>query len=271
MGLNHLNFGCGNRFSPDWINIDFHSESKQVQRVNLLKGFPFPDSSFEAVYSSHVLEHFDCHQGAFLVSESFRVLTRGGVIRIVVPDLEGSVREYLRVLSLPESPDKNQLYSWVIIELLDQLVRNRPQGEMGPFWERVYTGEDTSMKKYVTSRTQNRAWNRQAHKGLVEKIRTITLQKLATKCIYVYLSAIARLIPSSLRDTVCVRTAIGERHRWMYDEYSLGRLLHEAGFRDIRRCTFDESGISGFTSSCLDCENDGKPYKNNSLYMEGTK
>jgi hypothetical protein len=268
---NKLNFGCGNRFSPDWVNIDFHSESKHVRRVNLLNGFPFPDSSFEVVYSSHVLEHFDRHQGAFLISESFRVLTKGGVVRIVVPDLEGSVREYLRVLSMPDSPDKHRFYSWAIIELLDQLVRNRPQGEMGPYWDSVYSANDASMKDYVTSRTQNRPWIRPAPVSFLEKIKTVTPQKLATKCMYVYLSFISRLIPSSLRDVVFVHTAIGERHRWMYDEYGLGQLLHEVGFREIRRWAFDESRIPGFTSSFLDCEKDGKPYKNNSLYMEGVK
>ena len=74
MTTRKLNFGCGTRFSDSWVNIDFDSYDSRVQRVNLLSGFPFADSSFDAVYSSHVLEHFDRDRGHFLLSESFRVM-----------------------------------------------------------------------------------------------------------------------------------------------------------------------------------------------------
>ena len=106
MKCDKLNFGCGLRFSSNWENIDFHSDNSQVKRVNLLAGFPYPDSSFEAVYSSHVLEHFDRDQGRFLVAESYRLLRKGGVFRVVVPDLQGSCNEYLRILSLTDNATK---------------------------------------------------------------------------------------------------------------------------------------------------------------------
>ena len=106
MKYNKLNFGCGNRFADNWENIDFHSEDSQVKRVNLFAGFPYVNESFEAVYSSHVLEHFDRAQGRFMINESYRVLRKGGVLRIVVPDLQGSCTEYLRILSLPEGAEK---------------------------------------------------------------------------------------------------------------------------------------------------------------------
>src|ERR1700733_13753782 len=90
--LEKLNFGCGTRYAPGWTNIDFHGEGTHVKRVNLLAGFPFPDNSFDAVYSSHVLEHFTPQQGSFLIRESCRVLKPGGILRTVVPDLEASCR-----------------------------------------------------------------------------------------------------------------------------------------------------------------------------------
>ena len=271
MRPNKLNFGCGNRFSPEWVNIDFHSESEQVQRVNLLKGFPFPDSSFEAVYSSHVLEHFDRHQGAFLISESFRVLTAGGILRIVVPDLEASVREYLRVLSMPDSTDKDRLYSWAIIELLDQLVRNKATGEMGPYLTRVFQSGDDDYKCYIRSRTENTPWQPPDNSGFLAKWKRLTPAKIPTKFLYLYLRAISRLIPRSLRDAVFVQTGIGERHRWMYDEYSLGKSLEAAGFSQIRRLAFNESQIVNFNSYFLDCNSDRTAYKNISIYMEAVK
>jgi ubiquinone/menaquinone biosynthesis C-methylase UbiE len=266
-----LNFGCGSRFHPAWTNIDFHSESRLVKRVNLLKGFPFPESYFDTVYSSHVLEHFDKRQGAFLVSESYRVLAKGGILRIVVPDLEGSVREYLRVLSMPESPEKTELYSWMIIELLDQLVRSKPTGEMGPYLTNVFQKGSAEEKSYVTSRTQNTPWPTHVHVSLSEKMRRITLARLSTKCLYTYLRLLSHLIPPSIRDVVMVQTGIGERHRWMYDEYSLRALIENAGFSNVRRLSFSESGINNFADFGLDTISKNMPYKNNSIYMEGCK
>lgn len=271
MRSNKLNFGCGTRFSSEWVNIDFHSECKDVLRVNLLNGFPFPDSSFEAVYSSHVLEHFDQHQGAFLISESFRVLAKGGILRIVVPDLEGSVREYLRVLSMPDSPEKHRLYSWAIIELLDQMVRNKPTGEMGPYLGRVFKDGSEAEKLHIQSRTQNTPCHLPSSSRTVDKFKTLTVAKIVTKCTYLYLRVLSQFIPTSLRDSVFVQTGIGERHRWMYDEYSLKQAFESAGFTHVKRLDFNESAIDGFASYGLDAISDKLPYKNNSIYMEGIK
>lgn len=86
-----------------WTNIEFHCTDHRVQRVNLLAGFPFPDNHFDVIYSSYVLEHFTLEQTVFLLGEARRVLKPGDVIRIVVPDIEATSREYHRILDLPES------------------------------------------------------------------------------------------------------------------------------------------------------------------------
>ncbi len=268
-----LNFGCGNRFSREWENIDFHSDDSNVRRVNLLAGFPYQDASMSAVYSSHVLEHFDRTMGSFLLKESFRVLRKGGILRIVVPDLQGSCDEYVRILSLPDDAEKKKLYSWIIIELLDQMVRNTRSGEMGSFVHKVSSGNDNDFKEYILSRTQTDFLHSTAptQASLSSKLGKLTFQKLSTKLSYLYLKCVSQLIPSSLRSMVMVNTDIGERHRWMYDEYSLKLLFEEAGFSQIRRMTYNESALSDFNTFHLDCEADGTPYKRNSIFMEGVK
>ena len=61
-----------------------------------------------------------------------RVLKPGAILRIVVPDLEGSCREYLRIFEKDDSdPSKQGMYEWILVELLDQLVRSSPSGELG--------------------------------------------------------------------------------------------------------------------------------------------
>jgi ubiquinone/menaquinone biosynthesis C-methylase UbiE len=69
--------------------------SKDIFVHDFRKPLPFPDCSADAVYASHVLEHLYREQGQQLIRESFRVLVLGGIVRIVVPDLNSIVREYL--------------------------------------------------------------------------------------------------------------------------------------------------------------------------------
>ena len=65
--------------------------------------------------------------------------------------------------------------------------------------------------------------------------------------------------------------ASGEVHRWMYDRWSLGRLLEECGFSDTRVCAASESRIPGFSAYLLDCEEDGSTRKPDSLFIEAQK
>jgi len=62
----------------------------------------------------------------------------------------------------------------------------------------------------------------------------------------------------------------GVIHRWMYDHYSLGRLLSELGFVDVKQESATTSS-SGMVAFALDVESDGSPYKPESLYMEGRR
>jgi ubiquinone/menaquinone biosynthesis C-methylase UbiE len=118
-----LNLGCGLLTSPDWVNVDGSWNARLAKHptlrralasVGLLaqdkskipwdssifihdirKPLPFPDGSATAVYASHVLEHLYFSEGQQLLRQSFRVLRGGGILRVVVPDLNAIVREYL--------------------------------------------------------------------------------------------------------------------------------------------------------------------------------
>lgn len=62
----------------------------------------------------------------------------------------------------------------------------------------------------------------------------------------------------------------GEVHRWMYDRFSLGRLLREARFDEIAVSTPDMSRIPGFAAYELDVVA-GVVRKPDSLFMEGVR
>jgi len=87
-----LNLGCGGVKIPDWINIDIEPGADII--LNLKTGLPFQDNSVRYIYSEHVLEHFSRDEGLSILKECFRVLSKGGVIRIAMPDLDHIIEKY---------------------------------------------------------------------------------------------------------------------------------------------------------------------------------
>jgi predicted SAM-dependent methyltransferase len=106
-----LHLGCGPCYKEGWVNIDLaqltpksvqawiaRKRAGERQRLDLMwdlsRGLPFPDNSVEAIFSEHVLEHFDYGAGLALIKECYRVLKPGGVLRTGVPDLERYIHSY---------------------------------------------------------------------------------------------------------------------------------------------------------------------------------
>lgn len=135
---NYLNVGCGNKFHSSWTNVDMTSNSPHVLSHNLLRGMPFPDARFDVVYHSQVLEHIPKKKAPFFVNECFRVLKPGGIMRVVVPDLENIAGEYLKQLAdnirMPSRLSEAN-YDWIMLEMYDQAVRNYSKGQMAEFMQ----------------------------------------------------------------------------------------------------------------------------------------
>jgi len=64
---------------------------------------------------------------------------------------------------------------------------------------------------------------------------------------------------------------VGELHRWMYDQHSLGEILRSLGLKDIQVLDAFCSKIQDWSKYQLDINPDGSVYKPGSLYMEGVK
>lgn len=67
---------------------------RNVRRLDITRPLPFPDGSFDAIFSSHTLEHLYLSQTKSLLRECLRVLRPGGIARHVVPDLGALCDEY---------------------------------------------------------------------------------------------------------------------------------------------------------------------------------
>lgn len=276
-----LNIGCGSRFGRDWTNIDYAFRPPHIIGHDLRATLPYADNSFDLVYSSHVLEHFTAEEGKALLREQFRVLKPGGAVRCVVPDLELLAQVYLRELSearrdMSKAPAN---YEWSVLAILDQSWRNIAGGGMVDFLK--HHGIDDL--RFVFEREGGEIRNLHAaihsQSDLKRKSRISGVRDVARRLRNAFLGFSNRVFDGqnflSTKDRDALRIGrfrvSGEVHYWMYDEWSLGVALAEAGFENIVRRSAVESYLPGWSSENLDTEPDGSVYKPSSLFMEAQK
>ena len=256
------------------MNLDLKSKSPFVKAVDIRKGISYPDQTFSVVYHSHLLEHLPKRAALGFLQECYRVLVPGGVIRVVVPDLEQIVRTYLSILDKsPENTAELQYdYEWITLELLDQLVRDCSGGEMGkylrqeriPNLEFVYERIGGEARRIVTT-AQNTKPPTKQKQHFIRTVRNFSA--------HLKIKLTRHLLGTedySALELGRFRMS-GEVHQWMYDRYSLGKLLEVVGFLQVTKREANESAINNWQSFNLDTEPDGSVYKPESLFMEAIK
>ncbi|MES2604949.1 MAG: methyltransferase domain-containing protein [Pseudomonadota bacterium] len=113
-----LNLGCGHQRPAGWHNADcslnallqripllgnimakvsgateYHSHN--VHYIDIAARWRFGNGDVDVVYASHVLEHLSLRDANHFLQEASRVLRPDGVLRLVVPDLLATAREYI--------------------------------------------------------------------------------------------------------------------------------------------------------------------------------
>jgi len=277
----YLNLGCGARFQPGsgWTNLDFISHHPRVRAHDLNQGLPFPDGSYDGVYHSHVLEHFTAQDGLRLLRECFRVLRPGGVIRVVVPDLERIATGYLEAVAAVRAGRERALleHEWMILELYDQTTRQEPGGLLGRFCRE--RGE--SLRPFIEERYGRFATDLLNPPPHAPAPSSLLRRKLSwLRPLYRFL----RHAPDR-RETI-LKWVLGkdypafvlgrfrregEIHQQMYDRINLASTLAACGFEQISVRNQRESAIPGWPDFHLDTDPDGATYKADSLFMEARR
>jgi predicted SAM-dependent methyltransferase len=289
-----LNLGCGTRHHPDWTNVDFISTGEGVIAYDLKKGIPFDNNLFDVVYHSHVLEHFPKNEAKSFITECYRVLKPGGIMRVAVPDLERIVREYLIHMegALNGSKESAQNYEWIMLELYDQTVRSYSGGAMAEYlfqpkieneeyvFQRV--GEEARRLRhtYLQQQAVQNKVKPNVQQGEVKRVsviqRVVSAAKKRLKCWFFKeeLKEIrdkeGQLKQKEYAQSVGEFRLQGEIHQWMYDRFSLNKLLTESGFSKFRVTGAGESQIDNWHSYDLEINN-GVVIKPDSLFAEVTK
>ena len=90
----YLHLGCGEYNLPGYINIDALSYP-HIHYVRAIDDLSiFENNSIDLIYASHCLEHFPYSQVPHVLSEWYRVLKIGGILRLSVPDFDLLLKIY---------------------------------------------------------------------------------------------------------------------------------------------------------------------------------
>ena len=120
----YVQYGCGQSAPSGWRNFD-NSPTLRVERLpligrlytknesrfpknieygNIVKGLPVTPESCNGVYCSHVLEHLSLDGFRAALHNTHKILRLGGIFRLVLPDLEHSVKHYVANASNDAAP-----------------------------------------------------------------------------------------------------------------------------------------------------------------------
>jgi predicted SAM-dependent methyltransferase len=265
-----LNLGCGTRFHPSWINVDLQPQHPTIVRHDATAPLPFPNEHFAAVYHSHLLEHLPCDTVPSFLRECSRVLRRGGVLRLALPDLEQIARLYLQALeeAWQGSPAAEARHRWLVMEMLDQATREQPGGAMlaslqagtaaALAWRRL--GADAG-----NIRAHLERWQAPRRAGWRQRLRGWLLGNWRERLLRGLLGREYALLQLGR-----FRRG-GEIHHWMYDRVALRALLAQAGFIQFACRQANESAIPAWDGYHLDSGPEGAVAKPDSLYVEAHK
>lgn len=117
--LSKLNMGCGRNIMPGWINVDI-AASPDVFIMDASRPFPFPDSSFDYVFSEHMFEHLDLSGQQSMMRECHRVLRPGGVLRLAMPNFDFLVD----LVNNPDSEINSKYLDWSYHIFIQDKVRH---------------------------------------------------------------------------------------------------------------------------------------------------
>ncbi|MGB2963321.1 MAG: methyltransferase domain-containing protein [Anaerolineales bacterium] len=265
----------------EWNNIKFSSlpypnDPPYLYHRDLRKPLPYQDNSFDALYCNHVFEHLTPADGFNLANELYRVLKSDGICRVVVPDLEAAAREYLDCLNkvtFKISPGNITQYEWGVADLIDQMVRLKLGGMMAENltsgnvdWEQIKrrNGDVFDNLQFGQEKKITKGFKIQLQKLLPKSVKDIP--RLANKVWYRLLREVYFRLSKKSRVEL-----YNEKNLWMYDRFSLPRLLEKSGFRDIQVVDFNISQIESWSRYNFDQSERGNYPLEPSVYVEGEK
>jgi predicted SAM-dependent methyltransferase len=118
-----LMIGAGPTSLPGGLCTDLAPRSDGVLHLDVTKPFPFDSEQFDYVSGEHLIEHLSWNDGRLMLSECYRVLKPGGIVRIATPDLA----VFLDLYTTAKTPEGKKYIRWVTDTFLGGVVVEKPQ------------------------------------------------------------------------------------------------------------------------------------------------
>jgi SAM-dependent methyltransferase len=267
-------------FLKEWTNLKFSlrpsPKGRPISHYDIRQPLPFPDNTFDAVYALHIIEHLTPEEGNRFVAEIFRVLKPDGIFRVSTPDLEDGVRAYLARLDecCRQSTQLNIVkYDWAVLELLDQMVRDRSGGLMLETVKHGHYDAGYAHERYGD--VFDEFYRPPSPEGLASQ-KTLWQRICSTSA-----QDIPRALYKKIEHMIYRRQQHWKSHRlgddprqtresnlWTYDRLSLQLLLEQQRFKKFTVKNFSASDIVGWERYNLDQSNYGDHAIEPSLYVE---
>jgi hypothetical protein len=100
-----LHIGCGDHLLDGWLNTDLRPRVAGVVPLDATRPLPFPDGSFDYIFSEHLIEHMPYPHACRLLAECRRVLKPSGTVRLATLDFA-----FLVALYNPQKTTLQQAY-----------------------------------------------------------------------------------------------------------------------------------------------------------------
>jgi len=98
-----LELGAGGNTPAGWLNSDIEPSKEEIY-LDAASRYPFGDASFQYIFAEHVIEHIPWEAGLRMLQQCYRVLAKGGKIRIITPDLS----KFITLLNGPIDAEARQ-------------------------------------------------------------------------------------------------------------------------------------------------------------------
>ena len=140
-----IHFGSGNIKLPGWLNTDLFDRDENLKikpdmYLNITQKLPFKNNVASFLYNEHLVEHIEVEKITLFFKEAYRILKKGGVLRLATPDLEHLAKKYLS-----KSWKKQDWLSWpeyrfikTKAEMLNIAMR---------WWEHKYLYDEEELKR----------------------------------------------------------------------------------------------------------------------------
>ena len=80
--------------NPSQMDYIIFCQKNSIGAADATRNIPLSNGSVEVIYSSHMLEHLDRAEAILFLKEANRILKRGGMIRLALPDISIAIDEY---------------------------------------------------------------------------------------------------------------------------------------------------------------------------------